>query len=644
MCGIAGILERSPQDDLPARIGAAAATLQHRGPDDLGFLGWNGEDAPRIGREPEVCAGARLSLVHRRLSILDLSDASWQPMGSPDGRYHLSFNGEIYNFRELRAQLETAGRRFTSSGDTEVLLAAWERWGPDAVSRLTGMFAFALLDTRERVLWLVRDLFGIKPLYYCHRPGRFAFASEIGALLPLADMRAQMHAGRVYDYLHFGLADHDGHTMFEGVRRLPPAHLLAIPLDAPATADPERYHHFDLDRRTELPFDRAAEQLRETFLESVRLHLRSDVPVGAALSGGIDSSAIVHCIRHLQPDQELHAISYIADDPRISEEPHIRTAARSARAELHLCHPAAEDLPRDLDALIAAQDEPFVSTSIYAQRRVFELARERGIKVMLDGQGADELLAGYRPYVSARLGAMLRGGDLGGAAGLLSAYRRLPGATGRELAYGLADVLVPRPAERAVRALTGKQHRPDWLDCAWFGDRGVALDWPIPRVRERDALRHVLHADLTRWKLPLLLRYEDRNSMACSIESRVPFLTRSMAELALSLPEPFLIGRDGTSKRVFRAAMRGLVPDSILDRRDKIGFATPEHRWLEQLSDWVEQTLASETAHALPFLRIAHMRERWRRRHAGSQDVGFPVWRVLNLIRWAALHGMRADP
>jgi len=644
VCGIAGVVRAQGQAVDPDRLRIAAERLAHRGPDDLGYLGWDGSSDPTSGREPDVLLGSRVGLAHRRLAILDLSAAAWQPMSSPDRRFHLVFNGEIYNYRELRSTLAAAGWRFVSTGDTEVLLAAWATWGRSALARLVGMFAFAVLDVHERRLVLARDFFGIKPLYYHASAHGLAFASEIRAVLDVAALPARANQQSLYDYLRFGLTDHQPETMFAGVRQLPAAHVLSIDVDRPQGAEPDRFWDLDLDARSDLSPDAAAERLRGMFLDSVRLHLRSDVPVGTALSGGIDSSSIVMAMRHLEgPALDLHSVSFLPGDPEIDETRWVEAVALASGARLHRTRPDPAELVHDLERLIDIQEEPFGSTSIYAQHRVFRLAREVGIRVMLDGQGADELFAGYRTYLSVRLTALVRQGRLRAATRLVRSARGLPGVTTQDLLRSAGYHALPPALHRLARALAGRELDPRWLAEEWLDRAGVVRASPIPRARRRDALREMLARTLTMSSLPMLLRYEDRNSMAYSIESRVPFLTPALAEFVLSLPEEYLIDGDGTSKAILRRAMRGLVPDVVLDRRDKIGFATPERRWLTELRTWVDGVLESEAARAVPALDLEAARDEWHGILAGRRRFDWHVWRWINTIRWAERLGVTFD-
>jgi asparagine synthase (glutamine-hydrolysing) len=387
-----------------------------------------------------------------------------------------------------------------------------------------------------------------------------------------------------------------------------------------------------------LSLDEAAERLRALFLDSVRLHLRSDVPVGAAFSGGVDSSANVTAMRHLSgPELGLHTFSYVADDPALSEERWMQLVARETGAVAHTVAPAPEELHADIDSLITIQGEPFGGTSIYAQYRVFRLAREAGIKVMLDGQGADELFAGYRHYLPDRIAGLLARGRLLTTARLLGALSSLPGGSPAGMLARAVGHALPEAAQGPARRLTRHRLVPAWLDAGWIAAHGVNLGDP---GRTSNGSLREYRLDTVRTGLRELLRYEDRNSMASSIESRVPFLTPALAEFALGMPDDYLIAPDGTGKLVLRRGLRGLVPDPILDRRDKIGFATPEASWLHSLTPWVNDVFASGAAEAAGPLQLSMAQERWQEMSDGKRPFDSVVWRWLNLIRWADLLGV----
>jgi asparagine synthase (glutamine-hydrolysing) len=636
MCGLAGIITAKLETWPAAALQVMNRTLQQRGPDDVGFLTCGTTGCPHRGLHLDQSRPSRVCLLHRRLSIIDLSETGWQPMASADGQFDIIFNGEIYNYVELRRELEATGRIFRSSSDTEVLLAAWAHWGKNALGRLIGMYAFAVVDWKRRRLVLVRDCFGIKPLYYGEWQGGFAFASEARALLALPAISRRVASAPLFQYLAFGLTDFGGDTLFADIRQLPAASLMEIDIDTAAAKKPELYWSLPSDINCEISFEGAAHRLRHLFAESVRWHLRSDVSIGAALSGGMDSSAIVMAMREASGSAaDIHTFTYAADDPDLAEERWADLVGGAAAVIAHKIRIKPEDLVRDLDRLILAQDLPFGSTSIYAQHRVFGAARDAGIKVMLGGQGADEMLAGYRFYASARVVSLLRESRMREAWQLARQAMRLPAGDGRMrtlqrvlagIAPGMTDVAGALTRRRAARAA---------LNFGWFRERGAASGNAI--AAGRSSLRDALVETFSRTSLPALLRYEDRNSMAHSIESRVPFLTRPLAEFAFSLPEHFLMSADGCGKTVLRAALRGLVPDAVLDRRDKIGFQTPERNWFSHLDPWVRGVLGGDAARCIPVIDAATALSDWSAVREGRSAMDRRIWRWLNLIRWSEL-------
>ena len=633
MCGIFGLLLNQSQE-FPVK--KYTQLLAHRGPDDQGWLVWNKSTGIHKGKHAHNPPG-HVFLGHRRLSILDLSEKGWQPMSTPDNRYHMTYNGEIYNYQELRSELVALGHQFQSHSDTEVLLMGYVQWGKKILDKIEGMFAFAILDIQKRTLFLARDPFGIKPLFYHVWNKGFAFASEIQALLKLPHFTSQLNPQRTYDYLQSGFTDNLTDTLFSNIQHLPPAHYLDINLDAVYSVTPIQYWKVNAYQRDDLSFSQASKQLRELFLNSISLHLRSDVAVGAALSGGIDSSAIVCAIRYLKPDLDLHTFTYIADDPRLSEASWANIVGQYAKVTMHTIQPTADDLIKDLDDLILAQGEPFGSTSMYAQYKVFQLARDTGINVMLDGQGADELLGGYPGYQSARLASLIRQGHGLQATRFFKNSSQSPGRTWQKLGIGTVGHFTPSYLQAWAQYAIGFKKMPAWLNKNWFIEHAVSLRPYITGGYGPMYLRTRLSEDLTLGLLPLL-RYEDRNSMTHSIESRVPFLNKPLVEFLNSLPEEYLIDMKGTSKSIFRAAMSGIVPEKILERRDKVGFVTPERQWLEKLTPWIEQTLSC--AQHTPIFHHDALQKEWRSVKNGTRAFDTRIWRWLNFLRWLQLFEM----
>jgi len=657
MCGIAGIVSFQGSARVSACIRSMTDALRHRGPDDEGyvFFGpgnrrvhiYGGQDTPRevydsrLNYAPtEVFVGqehhhAFLAFGHRRLSIIDLTATGHQPMCTPDRRYWIIYNGEIYNFLELRVELEKQGYQFESNSDTEVLLNAYVHWGVRAFTRLIGMFAFAVYDNEKGQLLLARDFFGIKPLYYTVWSQGFAFASEIKALLTLPHLNRTLNAQRVYEYLRFGLVDHGEECLLREIRQIPAAHFVTVALEKEVHPQPVRYWRIGLDAESSLSEADAALEIRDVFLESIRLHLRSDVPVGAALSGGIDSSSIVMGVRAVQENlTNFDTFSFIAEGSDVSEERWADLTSREANVKIHKVKLTADELLADLDKLIDIQDEPFGSTSIYAQYRVMGLAKERGVKVMLDGQGADEMLGGYRFFFAARLASLIRQARCLKGFRFLLQLRRYEDVRLLDIVMKTGIFFLPSHLGGYFGKLIGLGPNPAWLRKRWFRDRDVKTEFS-EKTKVREVLREQLYRSLMDELLIGLLRYEDRNSMAFSIESRVPFLTPELAGLLYSLPEEYIINAHGTTKAIFRRAMKGIVPSEILERKDKIGFATPEKDWLRHSHHWVESVLGSDTAKKAHFFNVPALEREWKSFLGSHNTRGFSIWRCINFVRWA---------
>jgi len=611
MCGLCGVvaLGRPPETETVRRM---AAALDHRGPDGDGAF----DD---IG----------VAFGFRRLAIIDLSDAGMQPFASDDGALRLLHNGEIYNYRELRRELEGHGHRFRSQTDTEVILRAYEHWGDRCVERFNGMWAIALWDGRRRRLFCSRDRFGVKPFYYSWDGARFAFASELKAFRAAGWL--EPHLPAVRDYIEQGYIDHTDETFFAGIRKLPPAHSLAVDEHGLRLA-----RYWSLEERYE-PDGDAAEAVRELFLDAVRLRLRSDVPVGSCLSGGIDSSAIVCAVDHLLRTEAENALP-VGDRQRtftayfeqqgFDERPYAEAVVERTRTQPHWITFTGEELVDVLPEIVRAQDEPFGSTSIVAQWFVMREAKRAGLKVMLDGQGADEIFAGYHGYFGPFFADLLSQGRLGELRAELHAYRRLHGASARTTAVALARPFLPERVRWAARSRV---------------KGGAALvhdDLPSAPVESANGfgngrLRRQMHLILTRRGLPELLHYEDRNSMAHSLEARVPFLDYRLVELLFSLSAGDLIER-GQTKAVLRRALGDLLPPIVRDRVDKLGFVTPEASWLRgSLGELAAGVFGSREFRERGFVDAGAAQTRLVRHRAGDREAGNELWRALCSELWA---------
>jgi asparagine synthase (glutamine-hydrolysing) len=626
MCGIAGSWSRVGVPADGQRLRAGLDAIRHRGPDDLGEFAWH---------DPSSRARVDLGLV--RLAILDLSPAGHQPMTLADGRFTISFNGEITNYLEIRNELVELGETFISDGDTEVLLKAWARWGVQALDKLEGMFAIAILDTVARTVTLARDPYGIKPLFYVDHGDRVAFCSEMSGLVEIAVPTPKLDWQAAVEYLQWGLYDHSERTFIEGVKHLRPGHYLVLDVDTGKLSEPVRYWWPPVETTYKGTYDDAVDNVRTLFLDSVKRNLRSDVPLGIALSGGLDSSAITGAVRQLEPDMPIQTFSFVAPGFAKSEHEWIALVAKAVGATSHTVATEPGDLERDLDDLILSQGEPFGGTSIYAQYRVFKLAREHGVTVTLDGQGGDELFAGYFGYPAQRMHSLLETGHWAAAAKFVSASRELPDWYRRVIPFEAVAQFAPlRLRQRVRRPLVSPI-----LEVKKLRERNVDIGYPaIGADPARGArLKTHLRSTLGGNGLPMLLRHGDRNSMRFSIESRVPFLDRALTKFLFSLREEWLVGPDGTTKRILRDAMRGLVPDAVIDRRDKVGFETPEAEWQERLA-----MQPNDHEHPIGFLStgrsdtltsgLTERELRW-----GSRS----HWRLINLRRWVALMGIDAS-
>jgi asparagine synthase (glutamine-hydrolyzing) len=576
-----------------------------------------------------------------RLSIIDLSPAGHQPMQDCDGRFTIVYNGEVYNYVELRSELEALGYRFKSNSDTEVVINAYAAWGKACLGRFTGMFAFIIYDSRTRTLFGARDFFGIKPFFYRFGENGLSFASELPALLEIPGSGRKLQHQKAYDYLVLGRADVGADTMLQDIHQLPPGHCFMIRVDDFSRIAVERYWKIDLEKKAELSFEAAVVKLRELFLDSVCLHLRSDVPLGVALSGGIDSTAIACAIRRLYPEATIHTFSYVASDSlELSEEKWIDIANERIGAIPHKVVVSPEEMFSDLETIVERMGEPFQSTSMYAQYRVFKLVRESGITVTLDGQGADELLAGYTGYPAYRIESLVRSGHFIGALRYLDEASHWPGRSKKTIALESLERFVPKALKGLGLAVIGRSIKPDWINVEYLREQGVAFRYVVNEsaYRHKDRLRAKLAAAATEMGLANLLRYEDRNAMTWSVESRVPFCTREIAEFVLSLPEEYLVSGQGETKHVFRAAMRGIVPDSILDRRDKIGFQTPEKDWFPSLAAWVKPIL--EAGGQGKILDRAELLKDWNMIESGRKCYDGLFWRKLNYLVWSRKLGI----
>jgi len=655
MCGIAGLYQRDGRVDF-GRLHHMGQLLRHRGPHDEGMvlidprrgasITTGGPDTPadvftsglrwapgRHDGDPGQ-ATFGVGLAFRRLAIVDLSPTGHQPMCSPDGRAWIVYNGEVYNYIEIRRELETLGERFTGSSDTEVVLAAYRRWGIDCLPRFNGMFGFAIWDGVEQRLFAARDRLGVKPFYYQWDGHTLAFASEPRALVLTQPRRPTPNLAAVRDLVALDWVDHESTTFFEGLRALPPGHHLVA---GPGGFAVKRWWTIDPARHAAgTAADREA-QVRELFTDSVRLRLRADVEVGSCLSGGTDSSAVVATAARMM-DRPIHAFTCAYDEgPAFDERPYVRATAEASGASSHLVVPDGGDFWTVFDQLGLMHAEPTAGPGVYSQWKVMSLAHDAGLTVLLDGQGGDELFAGYFRYLPLRLRDLVARGDLPSAWRLFGDVAARLGAT-HTLALAFEPWL-PAPLVAALRRAYGQGK--DVVLGETLRDLAPATP-PRPPGGFGSAVRTQQAFDTLERLLPSLLRYEDRNSMAFAIETRLPFLDYRMVELAFSLPDGQKL--DGVvTKAILRRALADRIPQRVLDRRDKMGFETPADRWLRG-------RYAAETRRRLLTRGVLHewmdpavLTERLEEYLAGRREIGLQVWRWLSLEAWARDYVVR-DP
>lgn len=557
MCGLSGAIFTVPRPLAP--LAPLLGALAHRGPDGSGVLWREGKAARRHLQPQGMPQGESDTFAcHHRLAVIDLSDGAAQPLCDATGRYWLLYNGEIYNYVELREALRQLGVAFRTQSDTEVLLAAFLQWGDGCWQRLHGMWAAVIWDTHTDSFVFSRDRFGMKPLYYAQRPEGMYFASEIKALLPLLP-RPSIHRRAAADFLASGLSDHLGETFFSGIHAFPPAHFAT--LRRGASLSPQRY--WKLTRHTEAS---NAGELRARLAQSVAEHLRSDAALGVSLSGGLDSASLLALAQ--EKARGLPCFTAVHAGFAWDERDAAKGMALHAHSAWHAVSPAPEQLLADWDDLLWHQEQPFGSFSIYAQYCVQRAASQQGVKVMLSGQGADEALCGYSKYYYYHLALLARRGQLGA---LLREAGSLP-------LHGDPRLFNPR-------RLWGFLHQRTAT---------ALMDGASPAPPTPASLQDWQELDIFTRTLPGILRFEDRNAMAFSVESRLPYLDHRWFEYAFRLTDDCKL-QGGRSKALLRQAVEGLVPDTIRLHRAKVGFEVPQAQWLAgPLKARVEASLREE--------------------------------------------------
>jgi asparagine synthase (glutamine-hydrolysing) len=609
MCGICGIIDLRERSSREVQVRNMMRTMKHRGPDDEG-----------------VFHEGHVNLGFVRLSIIDLTSAGHQPMISADGRYVLIFNGEIYNYIELKEELKSRGIHFSTRTDAEVLLAAFQEWGEECLHRFNGMWAFVIHDRVGKRIFAARDRYGVKPFYYLRTNDSFAFASEIPPLLPLLGRKPSPDNQSIFDYLVFNRSDQTERTFFEGVRKLQHGHCLSIQLaeNIGQQIDVRIKKWYDLRANLKEPFRNPGE-FRELFSSAVGLRLRSDVPVGVCLSGGLDSSSIVSILLKDFQKKDLNTFSAIYEKGQPGDESGFIDEYRPLLRNMFFTTPSADSLRADLADFVIAHAEPIPSTSPYAQYKVMQLAKNK-VVVTLDGQGADEQLAGYHYFFGFYFKDLLKQVRLGKLSLEMLYYL----ARHRSL-YGIKTFpyfLLPKNSKTRLRVGEKGYLNGEFVETYRSGNSIAG------NLYDSGSLQEAM-IDHFEYKLEHLLKWEDRNSMRFSLEARVPFLDYRLVERTLATPGDRII-KKGMTKHLLRESMMGVLPEKIRLRRDKVGFDTPQDEWF-RMPAW--RQLVSEILNSRSFAlrKIVNPDDALRTYHdhvSGEKNASKEIWKWIHLELW----------
>jgi len=624
MCGIAGIISLKNGLACPVSwLQNMANIIRHRGPDDEGYVyftenspqSFGGSDTPeevyqlsnynQVLRTTNYEIQASASLAHRRLSILDVSALGHQPFCDPSQRFWITYNGEIYNYQEIRQELHLLGHKFYSKTDTEVILHAYLQWGADCVHRFNGMWAFAIYDTQARTLFCSRDRFGVKPFYYVSNGEYFAFASEQKALLTLPFLERKLNNQAVFDYLVLGNTESEAESFFENVLELKPSHHLFL-----ENQNFRIKRYYELDFNTDFgTFDvyrskSYSDNVAELMQEAVRLRLHSDVEVGACLSGGIDSSALVCLASNLRTESEaLHVFTAVYPGLEVDESHWAKKVVEDTGSNWHTIETKPEDLLAQYSDVIFSQDIPFFGSSTLSQYKVMELIARNGIKVTLDGQGADELFSGYPNHFFTSFYHDL----LNFNSGNLAKGERAGGNVQRDFIRFLAkNAISSLPFGLGYKYLKSTKYDFQLLrNDFWHAHQERYYEEKKPSISN---LNKVLYHEYAGNQLKYLMRTADRNSMRHSVESRVPFADdHHLAEYVFSIPAAYKL-HHGQSKFLLRESMKGKMTEEIRQRWDKKGFATPEYRWFKNMKNELKELVGENLE---PFVDLKQLHKNW---------------------------------
>ncbi|MEO6694555.1 MAG: asparagine synthase (glutamine-hydrolyzing) [Ignavibacteria bacterium] len=652
MCGIFGVLNFNETNINFQQLQSSVNIIKHRGPDDEGYAVFNTYKKfyeERFGDTSAIQKGSHilspsqnvfnLALGFRRLSILDLSVNGHQPFFNEEKNISMIFNGEVYNYIEIREELKTKGFKFRTATDTEVIMNSYVEWGEDCLNRFNGMWGIAIYDMRKNVLFCSRDRFGVKPFYYYKDENCFVFASELKSIVEYFKsdpaFRKEINKENVYDYLVYNFVDHTEDTFINNIKHLQPSHYIKF---QGKDFWIKKYFSIEINKELGVYDNKKFEQIRNNFNElifdSVKLRLRSDVPVGTCLSGGLDSSTVVSIInKFLTSDNNVNSeqigkkqktFSAVYDDASIDERTFIEEIVKHTNCESHYVFPDKADFTEDVDSFIFQLDEPFGGTSPYAQWNVMRLARQNNVTVLLDGQGADESLGGYEVYFAFLYSHLLKNGKYFQLTSeLMKNFKKGMEISVRGLKY------YKNSKNKNLKSSTSDFYNADFLK--GFHNKNVL------NFRTKANLNEKLYEDLSKYILPSLLRFEDRNAMKFSIESRTPFLDYRIIKLLFETEAVYKM-HNGWSKWILRNSMNKFIPDKIVWRRDKKGFPTPERKWMMRLKDDFVKIVNESKSELGEFVNTGEIIKNYDSIVLNPEIKSQFLWKIYNLAKWKKLY------
>lgn len=618
MCGIAAIIGQNSKKS--QEIKNMTNLVSHRGPDGEGFF--NDEF---------------VSLGHRRLSIIDLSSGGHQPMKKKD--LWITYNGEVFNYLEIKEELVKLGHTFESHSDTEVILASYLQWGKECLHRFNGMFAFVIYDQSKSTVFAARDRFGVKPFYYWNHNEQIYIASEIKQFTKLEGWKASLNEQMAYDFLSHSLLDHTEQTFFEGVQQLRPGHCLRIDLKSKYQVKSQIW--YDLKDYVAPSKKRTAIDFAQLLKSAVKLRLRSDVVVGSCLSGGLDSSAIVCLMNERMKTENTSAqqktFSACSDVKKFDEKQFIDIVVKETKVDAKYTYPDQNHLFKVLEKLLWHQDEPFGSTSIFAQWCVFELARANNVKVMLDGQGADEQLAGYHSYFPIYWVSLLKRFKFLTLFAELKAAKNHHGYSYLKVFKMMTALILPSWMLFFLRGFLSHNSQ------IFFNfSSHVKKENPLKSLDAFSSMKQASYAQVSKTNLQMLLHWEDRNSMAHGVEARVPFLDYRLVEFTMGLDDEQKIQK-GVTKSILREAMKGILPEPIRTRMDKLGFVTPEIVWVQERAPHLFRDALKEAVARSQGLIQPSILEYFEQALTNQKTFDFVIWRAICFGAWLKVFNVKVE-